>query len=143
MSFNHLVIVKQSSIPGAGKGVFAATDIKKGQQITQYKGKLVTKQLSQKIGDKHRKTKEVWLFQLNDYYDIDGSRGGNEARFINHSHNPNCEPVNYDDEEVWIEALRNIKKGEELFYDYGFDEDQDEDYPWYKASKPKHKETKK
>ncbi len=133
MSFNHLIIVKKSTIPGAGKGVFAATRIPKGERIVQYKGKLISKELSEKRAEKHRKKKEVWIFQLNEYYDIDGSRGGNEARFINHSHDPNCEPVNYDDEEVWIEAIRDIEKGEELFYDYGFDEF-DEDYPWYKKS---------
>lgn len=136
--FNPLVIVKKSTIQTAGKGVFAAIDIPKGTQITEYKGKRISKVLSDKIGDKHRKTKQVWIFQLNKYYDIDGSRGGNEARFINHSHEPNCEPINYDDEEVWIEAIRDIKKGEELFYDYGFEED-DEDYPWYKPAKKANK----
>ena len=49
---------------------------------------------------------------------IDAKHGGNSSRWINHSCKPNCEA----DEEggrVFIKALRNIKAGEELFYDYG------------------------
>jgi SET domain-containing protein len=49
---------------------------------------------------------------------IDAKFGGNSARWINHSCNPNC----YADERdgrVFITALRNIAAGEELNYDYG------------------------
>ena len=118
-----------------GKGGFAIKLIPKGTQIIEYKGKLISKQVSEKKAGKHRRKKQVWIFELNDKYDIDGSRGGNEARFINHSHNPNCEAINYDDEEVWIEAIRDIEPGEELTYDYEFDDEEDEDYSWYKKPK--------
>ena len=135
--FNPWFKLGKSTIPQAGLGAFAIRDIPKGTLIVQYKGKLISKELSDKIAEKHKKKGELWIFTLNEKYDIDGSRGGNEARYINNdTENPNCEATNYDDEEVWIEATRDIKKGEELFYDYGFDEE-DEDYPWYKMPKKK------
>ena len=48
---------------------------------------------------------------------IDGGVNGNDARFINHSCDPNCESV-IDDRRVFIEAIRTIRPGEELNYDY-------------------------
>jgi uncharacterized protein len=120
--FNPWFIVKESGIIPGVKGAFASRDIPKGTQIVEYKGKRVSKDLSDKRAEMHKTKGELWIFTLNDTYDIDASRGGNEARYINHSCNPNCEATNYDDEEIWIEAMQDIKKGEELTYDYGFDE---------------------
>ena len=48
---------------------------------------------------------------------IDGGVNGNDARFINHSCDPNCESV-IEDRRVFIEAIRTIQPGEELTYDY-------------------------
>ena len=135
---NEWIIVKESHIVPGDKGCYAIKDIPKGTEIIEYKGKRVSKEISDKLTAKHAPKGQIWVFTLNDHYDIDGTRGGNEARFINHSDQPNCEPVvhegdNPKEDEVWIEALRDIKKGEELCYDYGFDE-LDEDYPWYTPS---------
>ncbi|MCA9478388.1 MAG: SET domain-containing protein-lysine N-methyltransferase [Nanoarchaeota archaeon] len=134
---NPWIIITSSKF---GKGAIAAVDIPKGTKIIQYKGKLVSKELGEKLSDKHRDqitpigTGTLWLFTLNDNYDIDGSRQANEARYINHSCEPNCEAINYDDEEIWIESIKDIKKGEELNYDYGFDEP-DERFPCFCGSK--------
>ena len=50
-------------------------------------------------------------------------------RLINHSCDPNCE-VTGTGLKIWIYAIRDIKKGEELSYDYGFNFDKDyKDYP--------------
>lgn len=125
---NDWFVIRESKMLPGVKGAFALCDIPKGTQIIEYKGKLITKELSEKRADQHRKKGELWIFTLNDAYDIDASRQGNDARFINHSCNPNCEAVNYDDEELWIEAICDIKKGEELTYNYGFDEP-DEAFP--------------
>lgn len=114
-------------LPGV-RGAFATRDIPKGTKIVQYKGKLISKELSEKISAAHRENGELWVFTLSETRDVDGSRQGNEARFVNHSCNPNCEAINYDDEEIWIEAIKDIKKGEELTYNYGFDEP-DEAFP--------------
>ena len=49
---------------------------------------------------------------------IDAGVDGNDARFINHSCDPNCETV-IEGGRVFIEALRTIQPGEELGYEYG------------------------
>lgn len=122
---NEWIVIKRSKY---GRGAFAAKDIPKGTDIIQYKGKIVSKEIGEKISNKHREqitsigTGTLWIFTLNNKLDVDGSRQGNDAQFINHSCEPNCEAINYDDEEIWIEAMRDIKKGEELSYDYGFEE---------------------
>lgn len=59
----------------------------------------------------------TFLFAIDDDVVIDGGSGGNSARLINHSCDPNCESV-IEGGRVWIHALRNIRKGEELSYDY-------------------------
>jgi hypothetical protein len=60
----------------------------------------------------------TFLFELNDGRVIDAGRGGNAARWINHSCRPNCEPYEDDDCRVFIAARRTIEAGEELAYDY-------------------------
>ncbi len=104
-------------------GLSAATDIKKGQKIIQYKGKKVS--LSKvEIDPKYDNEKEIYLFNLNKRYDLDGDFKFNTARLINHSCNPNCEVLE-DNKQLWIFAIRKIKKNEELTYDYGFSFDKD------------------
>ena len=67
----------------------------------------------------------TFLFTLDDDWVIDANFDGNDARWINHSCAPNCEAVMVEDEadpkrsQVFIEAIRAIKPGEELTYDYG------------------------
>ncbi|MGM5480654.1 MAG: SET domain-containing protein [Nanobdellota archaeon] len=123
---NEWFIVKDSGI--AGKGAFAIQDIPKGTSIVEYKGKILSKDKAEERAQYHRKHGELWIFTLNEDCDVDGSRQNNEARFVNHSCKPNCEAVNYDEEEIWIEAIRDIKEGEELTYNYGFEEP-DEVFP--------------
>ena len=60
---------------------------------------------------------------------MDGDFNFNTARLINHSCNPNSEVVGKG-LKLWIESIKDIKKGEEILYDYGFSFDQDfKDYP--------------
>ena len=59
------------------------------------------------------------LFAIDDDIVIDASVGGNDARFINHSCDPNCDAV-VDDDRIWIETIRDVEAGEELAYDYAF-----------------------
>ena len=73
--------------------------------------------------------KAIYLFNINKKYDLDGDFRYNTARLINHSCNPNCE-VFGTGLKVWVYAIRDIKKGEELTYDYGFGFDEDyKDFP--------------
>ena len=125
---NKLWYKKRSSLHGSG--LFAATNIKNKEQVIQYIGDKVTKKEGDKRADiqlqkaeKNKKTGMVYVFELNKKYDIDGGVLRNHARFINHSCDPNCE-VAGKGLKLWIFALREIKKGEELSYDYGFGYDE-------------------
>lgn len=128
------VLVKNSKIHM--KGVFAKKDIPEGTKVIEYVGRKVTKKESDDIYDEqyekskgHTKDGGVYLFELNKRYDIDGNVPWNTARLINHSCDPNCE-TDIIKGKIWIIALRDIKKGEELSYDYGFQFDRDyRDHP--------------
>ena len=61
----------------------------------------------------------MYIFELDDKYDIDGNFEYNDARFINHACRTNCEAVN-EDGTIKFYATRDIKKGEELLYNYGY-----------------------
>lgn len=117
--------VRNSEIHGSG--MFARMDIPAETQIIQYLGEKLTKEESNKRGleweEEARKTGDglVYIFELNDEFDIDGNVPDNQARLINHSCDPNCEAIIYDEEELWICSLRDIQKGEELSFDYGYD----------------------
>ena len=104
-------------------GLSAAININKGQKIIQYKGKKVS--LNKVETDpKYDNEKEIYLFNLNKRYDLDGDFKYNTARWFNHSCNPNCEVLE-DNKQLWIFAMKDIKKNEELTYDYGFSFDKD------------------
>tara|TARA_Y100000034_G_scaffold133891_1_gene200805 strand:+ start:260 stop:658 length:399 start_codon:yes stop_codon:yes gene_type:complete len=109
------VILKKSKIEG--KGVFAKEDISKKEEIIEYTGELISKEEGTKRADSQLEKGHVYIFELNDKYDIDGSKN-KIAKYINHSCEPNCESVIYNDKEIWIVAIKDIKKGEELTFDY-------------------------
>ena len=113
--------IKKSNIDN--KGLYANRDIKDGTKIIEYKGKIVTKKKVEE-DSKFDNDKAIYLFNLNRKYDLDGDFKFNTARLINHSCNPNCE-VAGTGLKVWVYAIRDIKKGEELSYDYGFSYDDD------------------
>ena len=113
--------IKKSNIDN--RGVYAAQNIKAGKIIIYYKGKIITKKETEK-NPKYDNDKAIYLFNLNSRYDLDGDFENNDARLINHTCNPNCE-VAGKGLKLWIFALRDIKKGEELSYDYGFGFDED------------------
>lgn len=112
--------VKKSNIDN--RGLYAAKNIKAGTIVIHYKGKLITKKETEK-NPKYDNDKAIYLFNLNNRYDMDGDFSYNTARLINHSCSPNCE-VDGKGLKLWIYALKDIKKGEELSYDYGFGYDE-------------------
>ena len=107
--------------PIQGRGAFATRTIKKGERIVEYKGERIdNKEADRRYpiprdGDHHH----TFLFELDDDTCVDAAVKGNSARFINHSCDPNCEP-NIEDGRIYIDALRDIRKGEELLYDYHY-----------------------
>ena len=99
-------------------GLFAGRDIKKGEKVIEYKGrKLTHKQVEE--DDRFDNSKAIYLFTLNERYVLDGDTKTNTAKYINHSCDPNCE-VDIIKGKIWIIAIKDIKKGDELSYDYGF-----------------------
>ena len=105
------------------RGLFAIKNIKKGTRIIEYKGKIITKNETEK-NSKFDNDKDIYLFNLNGRYDLDGDYSWNTARLVNHSCNPNCE-VEGKGLKLWITSIKDIKKNEELSYDYGFGYDRD------------------
>jgi SET domain-containing protein len=112
--------------PIHGNGVFAADAIARGEHIIQYKGRLMSHAEADELYGDGGETGHTFLFTLNDKYIVDANRQGNTARWINHSCTPNCRAVIEESpsgdprrDKVMIEAIRNIKPGEELTYDYG------------------------
>jgi SET domain-containing protein len=107
-----------------GQGVFATSNIRRGEEVVEYKGRLRTHaEVDEEYGGKD--TGHTFLFILNDDYVIDANIDGNVARWINHGCAPNCKAFVIEDEghdprkdKVVIEAMRDIKAGEELTYDY-------------------------
>ena len=100
-----------------GWGVFALEPITKNTRIVQYGGELIDHKESFKRETKYLERGEIWCFTVNRRWVRDANAGGNVARFINHACKPNCYS-NVIDRTIWIIAGRNIKKGEELTYDY-------------------------
>jgi len=118
------ILVRDSNVHG--RGVFATRRIEKGERIIEYLGERV----SHDEADRRYETKEendshTFLFIVDSKTVIDAGVDGNDARFFNHSCDPNCESV-VEKRRVFIEALRAIEPGEEMTYDYQIYRDHDD-----------------
>ena len=105
-----------------GTGVYAVDPIGKGERIIEYVGEKVTSEEGTRRSKLHPQL--TYIFILSDQYDIDGSVGGNESQYINHSCDPNAD-TDATEEHIWIVALTDIAEGEEITYDYSFASDDD------------------
>lgn len=119
-----LIQVRHSKIHG--NGMFARVDIAAGTRLIEYRGRRMTHRQADRLYDGSSETGHTFLFTLNDRYIIDANVEGNDARWINHGCEPNCEAVLVEHDgrdrrldRVFIEARRDISAGEELTYDYG------------------------
>jgi SET domain-containing protein len=102
-----------------GKGVFALRRISAGECIIEYHGERVTwPEALRRASASGGPTNHTFYFSLADGRIIDGGKRGNDARFINHSCEPNCEPLEHDDGRVYIYSLHDIERGDELTYYY-------------------------
>jgi SET domain-containing protein len=108
--------VRQS--PVHGNGVFALRPIAAGERIIEYRGERISwDAATQRAEARGGPVNHTFYFSLADGNVIDGGKRGNDARWINHACEPNCEA--YEDEgRVYIHALRDIDEGEELNYNY-------------------------
>jgi SET domain-containing protein len=103
-----------------GLGVYSTRFIPKGTRIIEYTGQRTSwEDAPNDPDDPH-----TFNFGLTNGLVINPSVDGNDARWINHSCDPNCEAIEHEDDRVYIYALRSLQPGEELFYDYGLELDE-------------------
>ena len=107
-----------------GRGLFAARQIAAGTRVIEYVGERISKTESLRRCEGNN----VYIFALDDEFDVDGDVPGNPARFINHSCAPNCE-AELDDGRIWIVARRDIREGEEITFNYGYDLEDYQEHP--------------
>lgn len=117
----HLFL-KKSKLPNAGKGLFTNVDISKGARITEYKGRLQAwKELKDEDGY------NAYIFKLSPRLAINGLRYLKTfGRYANDARGParvkglrNNSDYIVEGNKCYLEAIRNIKKGEEIFVEYG------------------------
>lgn len=102
-----------------GKGVFAVQDIAEGETVIEYVGEIITwPEAQRRHPHDPSDPNHTFYFHIDEKHVIDAKVGGNSSRWINHSCKPNCE-ADEEGKRVFIKALRNIRAGEELSYDYG------------------------
>ena len=101
-----------------GHGVFATEPIRRNARIIDYAGELIRNGAEcEAREERYLKDGCIWVFRVNRAWSRDAAVGGNIARFINHSCTPNCR-FEVVDKTIWIKAARDIRRGEELTYDY-------------------------
>jgi hypothetical protein len=112
--------------PIHGYGVFALRRIRKGTTVTEYLGDRISHaEADRRYESKTADDNHTFLFTVDGRTVIDGGVGGNDARYINHGCDPNCESATAD-RRVFIEAIRTIEPGDELAYDYQIQRDPDD-----------------
>lgn len=105
-----------------GLGVFATERIPTGTRLIEYAGERITPSEAETrypgagVAGEHHHT---FLFAIDDDVVIDAAFGGNDARFINHSCDPNCDAV-IEHGRIWIETIKDVEPGDELAYDYAY-----------------------
>ena len=109
--------VRESAVHGCG--VYAAQFIPEGTRIVEYTGQRV----SWEAAPDDENDPHTFNFGLENGEVINPEIGGNDARWINHCCNPNCEAIE-EDNRIFIYAMRDIEAGEELFYDYAMEIDE-------------------
>ena len=122
---NRMLVVRPSRIHG--QGGFARRRILRGTRVVEYTGERIThEEADARYDDAAMERHHTFLMTVNRRWVIDAAVGGNEARFINHSCEPNCQIV-VSRGRVFIEALRDIDPGEELSYDYAYERETGDD----------------
>ncbi len=115
--------LRASSIQG--RGAFATRAIRKGARIIEYLGERISQAVAdERYDDTKMSRHHTFLFNVDEDTVIDAAHEGNDARFINHSCDPNCQAF-LEGDRIFIYALRDIAVGEELSYDYSYDRTED------------------
>jgi hypothetical protein len=124
LTTSELIEVRRSDVHGLG--VFAAKRIPKGTRIIEYVGERVSHdEADRRYEEKDANDSHTFLFIVDSKIVIDAGVDGNDARFFNHSCDPNCEST-VEKRRVYIEAIRDIEPGAELTYDYQIQREDDD-----------------
>ncbi|AGC44082.1 SET domain-containing protein [Myxococcus stipitatus DSM 14675] len=115
--------LRPSSIQGTG--AFATRRIVKGERIIEYVGERISQaEADRRYDDEAMERHHTFLFNLDSKTVLDAGTLHNEARYINHSCEPNCEAL-IDKKRIYVFALRTLEAGEELVYDYAYERTED------------------
>ena len=104
--------IEVRSSPIQGKGTFAVRPVPPDTRLIEYKGRRRPWADFEDHPDDY-----AFLFDVGNGLVIDPFTEGNDARFINHSCEPNCEAVQIRGR-IYIQSIRPIAPGEEITYDY-------------------------
>jgi uncharacterized protein len=116
-----MIEVRHSAIHGYG--VFALRRIRTGTRIVEYLGERINhEEADQRYEDKGSRDNHTFLFTVDAKTVIDAGVNGNEARYINHGCEPNCQSINVA-RRIFVESIRTIQPGDELAYDYSIQRD--------------------
>ena len=125
-SASHTPFYKVRRSPVHGNGVFALRRIRKGTTVVEYLGDRIThEEADTRYEDKAPRDNHTFLFTVDAKTVIDGGVNGNDARFVNHGCDPNCQSTTLE-KRIYIEAIKTIQPGEELTYDYQIQRDADD-----------------
>jgi SET domain-containing protein len=105
--------------PIQGRGAFAIRAIPAGTRLIEYAGERLTPREADERYPDDDGRHHTFLFAIDDDIVVDAAVNGNDARFLNHSCDPNCDVV-IEDKRLWIETIRDVEAGEELAYDYAY-----------------------
>ena len=73
-----------------GYGLFTTNNIEKNKFIIEYIGEIIDKnECNKRLQNDYKNDINFYIMNIGKYY-IDPTKKGNDARFINHSCNPNC-----------------------------------------------------
>ena len=113
--WENSVVVKKSPIHG--KGIYAKENIPADELIMIIKGEVIT---GKECERREEEENNVYIFWNGRYY-IDTART-KKIKYINHDCDPNCDVLDRDKESLNLVSAREIKKGEEITIDYGYEE---------------------
>jgi SET domain-containing protein len=118
-SAEAFVEVRDSSIHG--RGTFASAFLESETVILEYTGQLIDRKTAVERDNLDAPDYSCYIFQIDDDIFIDARLVEHPAKYINHSCEPNCS-IWREGTRAFIRTLRTIRTGEELTYDYGYDD---------------------
>lgn len=122
------IAIRPSAIHGLGG--FATQPIPAGTRIVEYVGQKIDKAESLR----RCAAGQSFIFYFDAGFDLDGNVPENQARWLNHSCDPNSEAQSLGGQ-IWIVARRAIEPGEEITFDYGYDLESYREHPCHCGSK--------